>query len=234
MHTDDHVGSAEALVEVVGEHGAGAVDGLFGRLADEHDRAVPLALCLGESAGGADEDGGVYVVSAGMHDASVLTGLRFGHDVAGVGDTGLFDDGQRVHVGADEEGWAGAVLQDADDAVGLRAVGVDADVVADGVAGLAQLGGEEGGGACLVVRELGMGVDLLVGIDEVGELLLLEGDDVLGEERRDNDGQDERQQFLVHAMYSLGRLPLYVAGKWCNGNHLEPVRWSKYMKTSGL
>ena len=44
VQADDHVGRAEALVEVVGEHGLGAVDGFFRRLADEHDGAVPLGL----------------------------------------------------------------------------------------------------------------------------------------------------------------------------------------------
>ena len=144
VQADDHVGLAEALVEVVGEHGLGAVDGLFGRLADEHERAVPLGFGRGEGAGGADEDGGVDVVAAGVHDADVLAGFGLGHDVAGVGDAGLFDDGQRVHVGADEERGAGAVLEDADDAVGFAAVGVDADVVGDGVAGFAELGRRRG------------------------------------------------------------------------------------------
>jgi hypothetical protein len=61
-----------------------------------------------------------------------------GHDVAGVGDAGFFDDGEGVHVGADEERGAGAVLEDADDSEGLTAVGVFADVLGDGVAGLAR------------------------------------------------------------------------------------------------
>ncbi len=44
VQADDDVGLAEALVEMVGEHGLGAVDGLLRRLADEHERAVPLVL----------------------------------------------------------------------------------------------------------------------------------------------------------------------------------------------
>jgi hypothetical protein len=74
VEADDFVGRAEAFVEVVGEHGLGAVDGFFGGLADEHEGAVPLGFCGGDGAGGADEDGGVDVVSAGVHDAGVLAG----------------------------------------------------------------------------------------------------------------------------------------------------------------
>ena len=38
---------------------------------------------------------------------------------------------------------AGTVLKDSDYAVGFAAVGVDADVVVDGVAGFAEFGGDE-------------------------------------------------------------------------------------------
>ena len=67
-------GVPKRCVEVVGEHGFGAVDGFFRGLADEHERAVPLRFCGGHGAGGADEDGGVDVVSAGVHDAGCLAG----------------------------------------------------------------------------------------------------------------------------------------------------------------
>ena len=104
---------------------------------------VPCHLDLigGECAGGADEDGGVDVVSAGVHDAGAPgREAVLGDDVGGVGEAGLFDDGERVHVGADEERGAGAVLEDGDDSEGLRAIGVDADVVGDGVACCAEPG----------------------------------------------------------------------------------------------
>ncbi len=168
-------GRAEALVEVIGEHGLGAVDGLFGGLADDHEGAVPELAVGGEGLRGAEEDGGVDVVSAGVHDADLLAGCVFGEDVRGVGDAGLFDDGEGVHVAAHEEGGAGAVFEDADDAEGVGAVGVEADVVGDGVAGLAEGVGEQGRGLLLVVGELGVAVELLVGGDEGGELRLLEG-----------------------------------------------------------
>ena len=42
-----------------------------------------------------------------------------------------------------------------------------ADVIGDGVAGGAEIGGEDGGGAFLVVRELRVSVDVLVDGEEV-------------------------------------------------------------------
>ena len=174
VEADDHVGLAEALVEVVGEHGLGAVDGLFGGLADDHEGAVPGGLVCGEGAGGADEDGGVDVVAAGMHHADLLAGLVLGGDVGGVVGAGLLDDGECVHVAADEEGGAGSVFEDADDAEGVGAVGIDADMVGNGVPGFAEGVGEEGRGVGLEVGELGVGMELLVGGEEAGELLLFE------------------------------------------------------------
>ncbi len=41
---DGQIRSAEALVEMVGQHGLGSIDGLLAGLADEHQGAVPLAL----------------------------------------------------------------------------------------------------------------------------------------------------------------------------------------------
>ena len=110
-------------------------------------------------------------MAAGVHDAGGLAGFGLRHDVRGVGDAGFLDDGERVHVAADEEGGAGAVFEDADDAIGAGAVGVEADVVGDGVAGGAEIGGEEGGGVGFEVGELGVGVELFVDVDERGGLL---------------------------------------------------------------
>jgi hypothetical protein len=50
--------------------------------------------------------------------------------------------------------------------VGVGAVGVDADVVGDGVAGLAEFIGEDAGGAGLGVGELRVSVDVFVDVDE--------------------------------------------------------------------
>ena len=75
VEADDFIGFAEALVEVVGKHGLGAVNGLLRRLADEHKGAVPLRLCGREGAGSADEYRGVDVVAAGVHDSGGLSGV---------------------------------------------------------------------------------------------------------------------------------------------------------------
>src|SRR6202789_77923 len=74
VQADDFIGTAEALVEMVGEQGAGTVDGLLGGLADEYQRSVPLGFCCSHGAGCADEDGCVHVVTAGVHDAGALAG----------------------------------------------------------------------------------------------------------------------------------------------------------------
>ena len=123
---------------------------------------------------------------------------------AGVGNSGLFDDGQRVEIGADEQRGAIAVLEDGDDSVGLAAVGIFADVFGNGVAGFAQFLGEQGGGVLFVMRELGVGVDSLVGIDQAGEFVVDEGGKVLreqghcdeAEERQDDDGRATGKAFM--------------------------------------
>ena len=144
VEADDFVWCAESGVEVVGEHGFGAVDGFFRGLAYDHGGAVPGGFVGGELLGGAEQDGGVDVVAAGMHDADLLAGGVLGEDVRGVGCAGFFDDGEGVHVAADEDLGAGAVVEDAYDTEGVGAVGVEADVVGDGVAGGAETLGEEG------------------------------------------------------------------------------------------
>lgn len=62
----------------------------------------------------------------------------------GVRETGLFDDGESVHVRADEECGAGTILEDRDDAEGRRAVRVTADVVGYGVTCGPEIVGKDG------------------------------------------------------------------------------------------
>src|SRR5208282_2860052 len=104
----------EALVEMVGEHGFCAVDGLLRRLADEHYGSVPAALFGGESAGDSDHGGDVDVVAAGVHDADILTCSILRLNRAGVGNSSLLDDWEGVEIGADEQRGAVAVLEDRD------------------------------------------------------------------------------------------------------------------------
>ena len=110
------VGLGKARVKTVLEHVPGAVDGLFGGLADQHDGARPAVAVLGQPSGRADEARHVDVVAAGVHHADVAPGLVASLDLARVGKTGLLDDRQRVHVGANQHHRALAVLEDADDA----------------------------------------------------------------------------------------------------------------------
>ena len=78
VQTNDHVGTAEALVEVIGQHGLGAVDGFLRRLADDHHRAVPAGARGGECARAAEQHRRVHVMSAGVHHADVLAARVLG------------------------------------------------------------------------------------------------------------------------------------------------------------
>jgi hypothetical protein len=215
VEADDLVGAAEAFVEVIGEEGFRAVDRFFGGLADEHEGSVPLRFVGGHGARGADEDGGVDVVTAGMHDPDFLAGGVGDRDVAGIGEAGFFDDGEGVHVGADEEGWARAVFEDGDDAEGVRAVGVEADVVGDGVAGVAEILGEDGGGALFVVGEFGMGVEVFVDGYEWGVWFLEGGVAILCDECGGNEAEDAGEDQVVadeQEGNSVGRCEKYIGG----------------------
>ena len=53
-------------------------------------------------------------MAAGVHDADFVAVLVPRAHFAGVGQAGLFGDRQRVHIGADQHGRPGAVLQNAD------------------------------------------------------------------------------------------------------------------------
>ena len=116
-------------------------------------------LRVGNFARGAEQHRHVDVVAAGVHDADVLALGIGGANGGRVVEAGLFFDGKRVHIAADEETRAGAVLKDGDDAVCLRSVFVFADAFGDGVAELAEFGGEEGGGLLFVVGELGIAME---------------------------------------------------------------------------
>ena len=78
------------------------------------------------------------VVSASVHDADVLS-LRVGRaHLRGVIEAGLLLYRERIHIGANQQARSSAVLQDGDDAEGLRSVLVFAHVLGDRVSQLAQ------------------------------------------------------------------------------------------------
>ena len=60
---------------VVGEHGLGAVDGLFRGLADEHSWCCAIGTLPRPGATGRCLQDGGNVVPAGFHDADFLAGL---------------------------------------------------------------------------------------------------------------------------------------------------------------
>ena len=148
------VGLREPLEEAVVEHHAGPGPDLLGRLTDEHQRPAPAVLQAGQRAGRADPAGHVHVVAAGVHDADLVAGLVAGADGAGVGPAGLFRHRQGVQVGADQDGRAGAVFEDGDDAVA-------ADVGRHLKPDLAQFVGQTAGCLAFLGRKLRVGVNVL-------------------------------------------------------------------------
>jgi len=89
-------------------------------LTDEDECAGPAVAVGGELPGGAGEDCHVQVVAAGVHGRDLLAGEIGDAGLAGVGHAGLFEDGQAVEIGADEQGRTGPFFEDADDAVRRR------------------------------------------------------------------------------------------------------------------
>src|SRR6185437_16043816 len=121
------------FVEMVSEHGLGTVDSLLRRLCKEHSGPMPPVLVGDKVACDAQQHSGMDVMTACMHHTHVLPVGGFAVDVGGVGQAGLFNDRQCIHVCTDQQRWAGAILQDADHSQRVRSVRVNADVVGDGV-----------------------------------------------------------------------------------------------------
>ena len=171
---EGEVGLGKFLIEAFLEHGAGADAAFLGGLADEEDGARPTVAVGGELASGAGEDRHVQIVTAGLHDGDVFAREIGDARGAGVGDAGFFQDGQAVEIRANKQRGAGAVFEDADDAV-------TAKFFRDFETDSAEFGGEFGGGFFLHERELGVGVE--VGVE--GEERRIIG----GEFLRDDDGR---------------------------------------------
>ena len=92
------------------DHGMGAAAAFLRRLEQELDPAAPVRV-LGQQLGGAEADGDVGVVSAGMHDRGLPGCETLGHRrvrrIGGLGHLG------GVHVEAESHGGAVATLQNA-------------------------------------------------------------------------------------------------------------------------
>jgi len=108
-----------------------------------------------------------------VHGGDLLSGEIGDARLAGVGDAGFFKQGQAVEIGAHEQSGAGAVLEDADDAVTAKFF---SDFETDGT----EFGGEFGGGFFLHERELRVGVELGVEGEERGII----GGEFLGDDGR--------------------------------------------------
>ena len=147
-------GPREAGEQAVVQHRPRAADRLLRRLADEHQRAVPLALQGEQGLRRAHPGGHVDVVAAAVihRRRLALPGL---HRVAGVGQAGLLFHGKRVELGADQDGRPLAVLVDGDDPGAAHVLG-------DLEAQVAHLLGELGGGGGLLEGQLRMLVDVLI------------------------------------------------------------------------
>ena len=179
MQGDDAVRLGETGIEAVFQHRHGAEADLFGGLGDHDQRALPFGLAGNEFAGRADPAGHVDVVTAGVHDAGFFAGPCRIAEGGGVGEPGFLDEWQRVHVGADHQRGAGAVLEDGDKAVAADAVldlavflhcaGFDplvAKAGGDGEAEALHLGAEDRRGVLFLEGEFGILVEVLVDLAE--------------------------------------------------------------------
>jgi hypothetical protein len=113
---ENHIRLREALEQPVVDHGLRSLRRLLAGLKDCHYGPAPRRFGLGEQFGGADEPGYVHVVAAHMTDGDRHSVLILGGDLAGIGKSGRFLDGQRVHVGAQHDGRPLAVPEQADHA----------------------------------------------------------------------------------------------------------------------
>ena len=161
MQGDGVIRQREALVQPVVQHRFGTAAPLFGRLGDEDQGAFPLRLQLRQAAGGPYPYGHVHVVAAGVHHAHGIAVFIACGDGAGVGLPGFFNYGQRIHVGAHQQGGPRAVFQQSNDAIA-------AYVFSYFETSLPQFGGHAAGGLGLVKGQLGMGVQMLVQALQIG------------------------------------------------------------------
>ena len=145
----------EAGVEPVVEHRLGALAGFFRWLTDHHQRARPVGPARRQQLRGLNPGGHVRVVPTRVHDAGLAAGRGRAARCAGEGETGLFDNRQCVHVGADHHRGTGAVLQH-------RHQTGFADTFGHGEARLARGFGHDPGAAHFLKAELGMLVQVAV------------------------------------------------------------------------
>lgn len=102
---ENNVRDGDLGVQTVVDHEAGACAFFLGRLEEEDAGSGPGGLGGGEERGAGKEGSHVHVVATGVHDGLLGGGgrVRARVDLAvggGVGQVGLFEDGEAVCVGS--------------------------------------------------------------------------------------------------------------------------------------
>jgi hypothetical protein len=123
VHRQRVVRFREAREQAVLEHGGGARQRFFGRLADQHQRTAPGLAVLRHQFCGAIPGRHVQVVATGVRHRHGVPGGIFRRDLAGERQTGLFQHWQCIHLGAQHHGRSRTILEDGHDAGATDACG---------------------------------------------------------------------------------------------------------------
>ena len=110
------IGLGELGEQAIVKHRLGAEVHFLCRLADHDQRAGPLRLASRQQPRRRDPRGHMRVVSAGVHDAAFHARSGGAAHLGGIGEAGLFDHRQRVHIGTDQHSRAWPIAQHGDDA----------------------------------------------------------------------------------------------------------------------
>jgi hypothetical protein len=160
------------IIEAIIDHGLRAGPALLSGLENQHQRPRPRLAGRVKSFGRSQQAGNVHVVAAGVHHG-LLDAVGVGHAfLAGVGEAGAFFDREGVEVGAQENGWAAAIVQEGGNTMTTN-TGLDFEVAGDG----AELGDAAGGGFFFLVGEFWVGVEVLVEVFVFVELGAVLGGD---------------------------------------------------------
>ncbi len=224
MKGERHVGLRKPGVGPVVEHRLGPQPALLGGLRDHDQRTRPAILHPGEVVERPHPAGHVRVVPTGMHHRGLVALGRRRTRFRGKGQPRRLRHRQAVHVGADEQRRAGAVLHHRDDA-GL------ADALSHGKARLARRLRHQFRRTLLLKSEFGVGVKVAI---ERGQRSYLRRRRVTHRLLRGNGGGEqrgERDQRTDHAGPSgrsaSARLALPLprrAGLGWLGSGAQPVR----------
>ena len=164
MQGEAVVRHTEPVENTVRHHLAGTAAPFLGRLGHEHQRALPVFLHLDKRLRRGEEDGHVGIVATGMHHIFGFA-IPFGLHRAGIIKPGLFLDWQAVHVRAHHDKRTFAILQDTNHTC-------LADTFGHFEAKLFQAFRDDPGGAGFMQAEFRIGMEVLVDIDPVIQILI--------------------------------------------------------------